>query len=52
MKKAENKSDVQDFVDTMKDNPKKIIAWAKREIVAYNELITILEKQLKAKKQK
>lgn len=51
MKKTEkNKTDVQDFVDTMKDNPKKIIAWAEREIVAYKELIAIIEKTIKAKK--
>ena len=49
MKKS---SVVQDFADTIKDNPKKIIAWARREICAYNELITILEKQLCKKNKK
>jgi len=40
------KSSVQDFADTLKDNPKKIIAWAKREIKEYQKLIKILETNL------
>jgi len=48
MKKDNNKkSSVQDFADTIKDNPEKIIAWAKREIAEYEKLIKILEKRKK-----
>ena len=39
------KSSVQEFADNIKDNPKKIIAWAKREIREYQKLIKILEKK-------
>ena len=39
------KSDVQDFADTIKGNPKKIIAWCRREIEEYKKLIKILEKK-------
>jgi len=46
--KNKNKK-VQDFVDTLKDNPKEIIAWAKREINEYEALIKILEKRLAKK---
>ena len=46
------KSNVQNFVDTIKDNPKKIIAWARKEIRTYNQLIAILEKQLYGKNKK
>ena len=47
MKKSEKianniKSSVQDFADTIKDNPKKIIAWAEREIREYRKLLKIL----------
>ena len=41
------KSSVQEFVDTIKDNPKEIIAWSKREIAEYRKLIKILEKKKK-----
>lgn len=37
------KSNAEDFADTLKDERIKIIAWAKREIVEYLKLITILE---------
>lgn len=40
------KSSVQEFADTIKDNPKKIIAWAKNEIKEYEKLIKMLEKTL------
>lgn len=40
------KSSVQEFADTIKNNPKKIIAWAKREIKEYQKLIKILEKKI------
>jgi len=40
-----HKSSVQDFADTIRDNPKEIIAWAKREIREYEKLIKVLEKR-------
>lgn len=40
-----NKTPAQDFSETMKDNPKEIIAWAKREIKEYQALIKILEEK-------
>jgi len=43
------KTSVQEFADSIKSNPKKIIAWARREIKEYEKLIKILEKQLKVK---
>jgi len=39
------KTSVQDFADSIKHNPEKIIAWAKREIKEYQKLIKILEKK-------
>ena len=39
------KSSVQEFAETIKNNPKEIIAWAKREIKCYNELILIVQKK-------
>lgn len=39
------KSNAQDFADTIRDNPKEIIAWAKREIAEYQKLIELLENQ-------
>lgn len=44
MKKGDKKSSVQEFADSIRDNPEKIIAWAKREILEYRKLIAILEK--------
>ena len=44
-KKPQKKSSVQDFADTIKDNPKEIIAWAEREIKEYQSLIKILNKK-------
>ena len=35
-------SSVQEFADKIKHDPKKIIAWAKREIAEYEKLIKIL----------
>ena len=43
-------SSVQEFANTIKDNPKKIIAWARREIREYQKLIKILEKEIKKNK--
>ena len=40
-----SKSSAKDFADSIKDNPKEIIAWAKREIKEYEKLIKILEKK-------
>lgn len=45
MKKQKPKSSVRQFAETIKDNPKKIIEWAKREIREYQRLIKILEQQ-------
>lgn len=39
------KTEVQEFADTIRGNPKKIIEWAKREILEYGKLIKILEKK-------
>jgi hypothetical protein len=39
------KSNAQAFADSIKDNPEKIIAWAKKEIKEYEKLIKILEKR-------
>lgn len=39
------KSTVQEFVDTIKDNPEEIIRWAEKEIKAYEKLIKILKKR-------
>lgn len=46
-KMPKQKSNIQDFADTIKDNPKEIIDWAKREIAEYKKLIKILEKRIK-----
>ena len=40
------KSSVEEFAETIKTNPKRIIAWAKSEIREYEKLIKILEKKL------
>ena len=40
-----SKSSVQEFADTLKDDPAKIIAWAKSEIREYKKLIKILERK-------
>jgi hypothetical protein len=37
------KTSIEEFADTFRDNPKEIIAWAKREIKEYQNLIKILE---------
>ncbi len=44
---VKKKSSVQDFADNLKGNPKKIITWCRREILEYQELIKILEQQIK-----
>ena len=44
---TKTKSSVQEFADTLKDNPREIIDWAKREIKEYKSLIKLLEKQIK-----
>lgn len=46
------KSSVQEFADSIRNNPKKIIAWAKREIKEYEALIEILEDRIKTGRQK
>lgn len=40
------KSNTQDFADTIRTNPQAIINWAKSEIAEHKKLIKILEKQL------
>ena len=45
--KPKKKSSVQEFADTIQNNPKRIIAWAKREVSEYKKLIAILEKPKK-----
>lgn len=42
--KEEDKERAKEFAKTLKNNPKAIIRWAKREIQAYEALIEILEK--------
>lgn len=45
MKKEKiSKSSIQEFVDSIKYNPEKIIAWAEREIKEYQKLIKLLKK--------
>ncbi len=39
--------EVEDFANTIKDNPQEIIDWARSEIKEYNELIDIVRKKLK-----
>ena len=46
------KTSIQEFADTIRTRPKKIIAWAKREISEYQKLIKILEKYEKPKTSK
>ena len=36
-------TDIQNFVDSIKDDPNKIISWAKKEIKLYEELIELLK---------
>ena len=43
------KSSVQEFADTISDNPTEIIEWAEREIKEYQKLICILKKRLNEK---
>jgi len=45
-KQDKKRTSVQEFVDTIQDNPQEIIAWAKREIKEYQRLIKILEKKI------
>lgn len=40
------KSPAQDFAENLKNNPKEIIAWCKREIKEYQKLIKLLEKKV------
>lgn len=44
--KMEDKSSVQEFADTIRDNPQEIIDWAESEIREYESLIEILKKRL------
>ena len=40
-----NKETAQDFADSIKDHPEKIIEWAEGEIECYQELIKIIKKK-------
>ena len=46
MKIKKEKSKADNFADSLPDNPKEIIAWARAEIREYEKLIKILEKEL------
>lgn len=39
------KTSVEEFADSIKDNPQEIIDWCRREIAEYEALIKILEKR-------
>ena len=41
-KNSEKKTKAENFFESLKDNPKEIIAWAKREIKEYEKLIEII----------
>lgn len=41
------KSKADNFVEELLNNPKEIIAWAKREIREYEKLIALIEKKSK-----
>lgn len=40
--KPKHKTKADNFEETLKHNPKEIIAWAKREIKEYQKLIKLL----------
>lgn len=40
------KSSVEEFADTIRDNPQEIIEWAEREIAEYKKLIRILKRRI------
>ena len=40
---VKDKSTAQNFADTIRDDPKAIIGWCRREIIEYEKLIKILE---------
>ena len=42
----DRQSSAQQYAENLKDNPKEIIAWCKREIKEYEKLIKILTKRL------
>ena len=42
-----DKERAKDFVKTIINNPIAIIRWCKREIKAYEELIKLIEKEVK-----
>jgi len=42
-----DKSSVEEFADTIRDNPQEIIQWCEREIAEYQKLIRILKKRKK-----
>jgi hypothetical protein len=42
-----SKTSVEQFADSIKDNPDEIIAWAEREIAEYKKLIKILKSRKK-----
>ena len=46
----QNSAEMQKFANMVRNNPQEAIAWAKAEIVEYENLIRILEKKQKDKK--
>jgi len=42
---TKDKEMVNDFVDSLKNDPKAIIKWAKKEISCYEELINLIENE-------
>ena len=40
-------TEAQKIYNALKDNPEKVISWAKREIEEYEKLIELLTKQIK-----
>jgi hypothetical protein len=45
--RMKKKTPAQEFVSNIKNDPDKIIAWAKSEIAEYQELVDILERAKK-----
>ena len=46
----QNSAEMQKFANMVRNNPQEAIAWAKKEIVNYKNLIKIIKKKQKDKK--